>query len=418
MSSPLITLNSSERPRPESGSGQVGDLRHRPEEEPGSSADFGSVFAGLCPHPQDLPPQARPRPADTGCADTPPAGRTDGSTVSGVGAHLLLGPETAATACTETGLTGAQGAQAPDGGAGPQAGDATTPVTIQESQLPATVAEGSAEFMALETPTLRTVPASGEVSGVTMNAVDVSAASARMIVLGQAASLSGASGHGTEDASAGVADITATPATDPQAPGDADRHPDDPGADAQSRREPAKADASGQGIAPLQPSAFSTGPTQGAGHAGAAPNPVAAPVTSNTLGATIHDSVRHVAEAVRALGQGAVEITMTPKELGHLTLTVKTHDLTAATITLQADRPETLDLMRRHVDMLAQDLRDCGYRDLNFSFQDRTPGGRAPAPLRQATPPEPASETAPAVAQAVLPPQHSWRSDGSLDLRL
>lgn len=338
----------------------------------------------------------------------------DDPAVSGTGTDLLVAPETAATAWAATGLTGAQRTQAPDGGVGPQTGDAATPVTIQDVQLPVPVTEGSAELMAPETPTLRTFPASEA------SAVDVSAASARMIVLGQAASLSDASGHGTEAAPDGATETTATPAADPQAPGDADRHPDDPGADTQSRREPAKTDSSGQGIVSLQPSAFSTGPALGAGHAGAAsaPDPAAAPATPNTPGATIHESVRHVAEAVHALGQGAVEITMTPKELGHLTLTVKTHDLTAATITLQADRPETLDLMRRHVDMLAQDLRDCGYRDLNFSFQDRPPGGRAPAPFSRDTPPEPAAETAPAAAQAASPPQHARRADGSLDLRL
>jgi hypothetical protein len=38
-------------------------------------------------------------------------------------------------------------------------------------------------------------------------------------------------------------------------------------------------------------------------------------------------------------------------------------------VTLTADRPETLDLLKRNIDQLAQDLQDLGFQSLSFSFQ-------------------------------------------------
>ena len=40
----------------------------------------------------------------------------------------------------------------------------------------------------------------------------------------------------------------------------------------------------------------------------------------------------------------------------------------ALTMMLQAERPETLDLLRRNIDQLAQDFRDLGFQDLTFRF--------------------------------------------------
>jgi hypothetical protein len=43
-------------------------------------------------------------------------------------------------------------------------------------------------------------------------------------------------------------------------------------------------------------------------------------------------------------------------------------------VTIQADRPETLDLMRRNIDQLAQDLAAAGYEGAEFSFGDEGQG--------------------------------------------
>ena len=90
----------------------------------------------------------------------------------------------------------------------------------------------------------------------------------------------------------------------------------------------------------------------------------------------LRQNIRHIAETTRHLDRGTIEITLSPEELGHVRLTVKSHDITGTTVVLQADRPETLDLMRRHVELLAQDMRDFGYRELTFTFQDRRPSDR------------------------------------------
>lgn len=90
----------------------------------------------------------------------------------------------------------------------------------------------------------------------------------------------------------------------------------------------------------------------------------------------VRQNIEHIAGATRQLDRGTIEITLSPEELGHVRLTVKSHDITGTTVVLQADRPETLDLMRRHIDLLAQDMREFGYRELTFAFQDRRPGDR------------------------------------------
>lgn len=80
-----------------------------------------------------------------------------------------------------------------------------------------------------------------------------------------------------------------------------------------------------------------------------------------------------LAEAVSQFPDRPVEITLSPEELGRVRLTLTTHD-GALTMMIQADRSETLDLMRRNIDSLAQDFRDLGYQELSFSFgQDRDP---------------------------------------------
>lgn len=62
-----------------------------------------------------------------------------------------------------------------------------------------------------------------------------------------------------------------------------------------------------------------------------------------------------------------VEVTLSPEELGRVRMTLVTTD-GALTLSLVADRPETLDLMRRNIDQLAQDFRDMGFHDLTFNF--------------------------------------------------
>lgn len=98
------------------------------------------------------------------------------------------------------------------------------------------------------------------------------------------------------------------------------------------------------------------------------------PADSNVAIATNRpDAVlaRHVATQVAQVAQSApstpVGLALNPEELGRIQLTFVTEN-GALSVAITAERPETLDLMRRHIDALAQELRSIGYREVNFGF--------------------------------------------------
>ena len=77
--------------------------------------------------------------------------------------------------------------------------------------------------------------------------------------------------------------------------------------------------------------------------------------------------IRQIAVAVTTQKGGTIEIALNPQELGRVSLQMTPQE---ATMTLQvtADRPETLELLRRHVDLLTQELKQLGYAETAFSF--------------------------------------------------
>jgi len=77
--------------------------------------------------------------------------------------------------------------------------------------------------------------------------------------------------------------------------------------------------------------------------------------------------VQQIADAARLGPEGQIEVTLSPEELGRVRLTMSPADAGLAVL-VQADREETLELLRRHIDILARDLSDQGYGALNFSF--------------------------------------------------
>ncbi|MCR9146865.1 MAG: flagellar hook-length control protein FliK [Rhodobacteraceae bacterium] len=83
------------------------------------------------------------------------------------------------------------------------------------------------------------------------------------------------------------------------------------------------------------------------------------------------DIPRHVAQqivaAVRSGGEMASELHLSPSELGRVRISLSSSDL-GMIVSIVADRPETLELMRRHADQLAQDFHDIGYHAAQFSF--------------------------------------------------
>ncbi|WP_411889572.1 flagellar hook-length control protein FliK [Yoonia sp. SDW83-1] len=95
--------------------------------------------------------------------------------------------------------------------------------------------------------------------------------------------------------------------------------------------------------------------------------PTASPITAGA------DTARHVAHqvavAISAQPGQTTEIALSPKELGRVRLSIVAVD-GAITLAVLAERPETADLMRRHIDVLAQEFKSLGYDDIAFSFAD------------------------------------------------
>lgn len=112
---------------------------------------------------------------------------------------------------------------------------------------------------------------------------------------------------------------------------------------------------------------------------------------------------------LRFLGDGAVDLALSPVELGNLRLSMLA-DGDRMIVHVVADRPETLDLIRRHADQLGEALRDSGFADVQYSFSQGQ-RGRA-ASHRQAD----SVEAAP--ASAAMPPPAPPAADDRLDIRL
>ncbi|WP_425097690.1 flagellar hook-length control protein FliK [Tropicibacter sp. S64] len=134
----------------------------------------------------------------------------------------------------------------------------------------------------------------------------------------------------------------------------------------------------------------------------------------DTAGAVL----RQIMERVPKLADGALEVRLSPEELGRVRMHMTPSDH-GMTVHIQADRPETLDLLRRHVDQLARDLADAGFETSNFTFgggeSDSRPGGGQPSEPSMPT----ISQSAPNGADANVSITHSLTAsmDG-LDIRI
>ena len=76
---------------------------------------------------------------------------------------------------------------------------------------------------------------------------------------------------------------------------------------------------------------------------------------------------RQLVEAVHRMPERPVELALNPEELGRVKMSISASD-GGITVSLLAERPETLDLMRRHIDQLAREFQALGYASINFAF--------------------------------------------------
>ncbi|CUH79736.1 flagellar hook-length control protein FliK [Tropicibacter naphthalenivorans] len=119
------------------------------------------------------------------------------------------------------------------------------------------------------------------------------------------------------------------------------------------------------------------------------------PATPNTP-ATSAQVIRQITEAVARMTEDRIEIRLNPEELGQVRLQL-VHSDQGMTVNIQADRQETLDLMRRHIDQLSRDLADAGFEGAGFSFGDDARDGQKPG-ARSVSAPEHVEDPTPANA--------------------
>lgn len=77
--------------------------------------------------------------------------------------------------------------------------------------------------------------------------------------------------------------------------------------------------------------------------------------------------IEQVAQVARQTPGGPIEIALNPEELGRVRMHL-TPGEAGLVLVVSAERPETLDLLRRNIDLLAGEYRELGYSSLEFDF--------------------------------------------------
>lgn len=126
---------------------------------------------------------------------------------------------------------------------------------------------------------------------------------------------------------------------------------------------------------------------------------------------------RQLAEVANASNGKSVDIALSPEELGRVKLSVTQTDH-GVVVNILAERPDTLDLLRRHIDQLNQELKSLGYQNPEFSFSNE--GDRSSFEQDHA-PPEgalPADESPASASQSATDGSENLRPQTGLDIRL
>lgn len=79
---------------------------------------------------------------------------------------------------------------------------------------------------------------------------------------------------------------------------------------------------------------------------------------------------QQIIDVVQTLPSRPVEISLNPEELGRLRLSLSSSEH-GLVVHILAERPETTDLLRRHIGQLDQDLLDLGFDSVAFSFAEQ-----------------------------------------------
>lgn len=76
-----------------------------------------------------------------------------------------------------------------------------------------------------------------------------------------------------------------------------------------------------------------------------------------------------IVEALRKTPDGSVELRLSPEELGRVKMTVSPAADGGVSVSVLVERPETLELLRRHSDLLLADLKAEGFANPNLDFR-------------------------------------------------
>ena len=160
--------------------------------------------------------------------------------------------------------------------------------------------------------------------------------------------------------------------------------------------------------------------------AGSIAAPGAAPALPGTPGAVPQLLVAMLGTLAQRPG-GTTEIALSPAELGSVSMSLRADpdDPERMVVMLAFDRPETLDLFRRHADQLAEALRSAGYARAEIDFGQTATGGFASGRSGPDSPAEPDNLSAevgrghiPGDPPSPSPDRRRAASATSLDLRL
>ena len=99
-------------------------------------------------------------------------------------------------------------------------------------------------------------------------------------------------------------------------------------------------------------------------------SPVAAPILAQGVAPT--PVTVQIAQAIQSATSPEIDLRLNPEELGQVRIILTPRD-SGMGVTILAERPETLDLMRRNADQLADDLGAMGYESTDFNFEQGTP---------------------------------------------
>jgi hypothetical protein len=132
----------------------------------------------------------------------------------------------------------------------------------------------------------------------------------------------------------------------------------------------------------------------------------------------VRSVIHQITQSVsRPQGEGVIEVRLQPEELGRVRLTMVAAEA-GMSVQVTAERPETLELIRRHIDLFESDLRKQGFAGMSFSFgsehaesSDRHARGDAPDDAAVAPPGSDARIV------AVIGPS-AIHENGKLDMRI